>query len=538
MTLDKLLETLDFCQPIRKETKVGTRLLRKAQPTKEFWDTYKLDKPSYSKELKKIGMSINEFRGNWEVAWWSRPDLTFAPIPNFKLEMPEDIVTDISSLPALKFPDKLFQYQITSVQLGVRSLEKYNRALLGHGTGMGKTAIALAIAREFGKRVAVICPKPIVTDWHRMAKYLGVETYDVCGWEWVKTGKSKMGKWVSKEKKNFKWEIPKDTILVFDEVHRGKAYKTQNAIIIADAVHQNISSLALSATIADDPTKMWAIGQFLGLHKGQDYFPFLLRNDCVKTQWGMKFDGGLHVLSRLHKQIFPDRGNRLKPSDVGDEFPETLIHARAFDMDSAKDIAAEYDKLLMRIEELRMQENFAANVLAEQTRARQAVELLKAPAVCSLAQDLIEEGNSVFIAVNYVETLKFMQNELKTKCTIQGGQNELLRRGNIDSFQNDKSRVIIGITQACREGLNLHDINGRYPRIALIMPTYSVFDLKQVLGRVHRAGGKSKSIQYLVYAAGVGIEEDICESLDMKLKRMDQLMDGEVDASISLTTLK
>jgi len=66
------------------------------------------------------------------------------------------------------------------------------------------------------------------------------------------------------------------------------------------------------------------------------------------------------------------------------------------------------------------------------------------------------------------------------------------------------------------------------------MPTYSVFDLKQVLGRVHRAGGKSKSIQYLVYAAGVDLEEDICNSLDKKLKQMDQLMDGEVDASISL----
>jgi superfamily II DNA or RNA helicase len=127
-----------------------------------------------------------------------------------------------------------------------------------------------------------------------------------------------------------------------------------------------------------------------------------------------------------------------------------------------------------------------------------------------------------------------MQEELKTKCTIQGGQNDLMRRGNIDSFQNDKSRVIIGIIQACREGLNLHDLNGDHPRVALIMPTYSVFDLKQVLGRVHRAGGKSKSIQYLVYAAGVDLEEDICNSLDKKLKQMDQLMDGEVDASISL----
>ncbi len=44
----------------------------------------------------------------------------------------------------------------------------------------------------------------------------------------------------------------------------------------------------------------------------------------------------------------------------------------------------------------------------------------------------------------------------------------------------------------------------------------------------------TKSIQYLVYAAGVDLEEDICNSLDKKLKQMDQLMDGEVDASISL----
>jgi hypothetical protein len=66
------------------------------------------------------------------------------------------------------------------------------------------------------------------------------------------------------------------------------------------------------------------------------------------------------------------------------------------------------------------------------------------------------------------------------------------------------------------------------------MPTPSVFDLKQVLGRVHRAGGKSKSVQYLVYSAGVPIEESMCEKLDSKLKQMDTLNDGEVDATISL----
>ena len=216
-----------------------------------------------------------------------------------------------------------------------------------------------------------------------------------------------------------------------------------------------------------------------------------------------------------------------------------MITARAFDMDSAKDIANEYDDLLCRIDQIRAQESVASSmgaILAEQTRARQRIELFKAPAVCSMVKDLIEEGNSVFISVNYTETLKFMMDELKTTCAIHGGQSEMVRRGNIDSFQNDKSRVIIGITQACREGLNLHDVNGKYPRVALIMPTYSVFDLKQVLGRVHRAGGKSKSLQWLIYAAGVAIEEEICDKLDEKLKRMDQIMDGEIDGTISLAS--
>jgi hypothetical protein len=55
-----------------------------------------------------------------------------------------------------------------------------------------------------------------------------------------------------------------------------------------------------------------------------------------------------------------------------------------------------------------------------------------------------------------------------------------------------------------------------------------------VLGRIHRAGGKSKSIQFLVYAAGVPIEESICEKLDEKLKRLDLLSDGCIAPSISL----
>jgi superfamily II DNA or RNA helicase len=537
MNLTALLDTVEFSQPMSTSTKRGPRLLRKASVTSEFWALYRADKDDYKQVMGDLGFQLSKFRDEWEIAWWSRADLSFPTIPS---SSPEKVEPEVKyDLPPLIYPEKLFEYQLTSVQLALRSMSKYNRALLGHGTGMGKTAIALAVARERGRRVAVICPKPITTDWHRLAKYLGVETYEVCGWEWVKTGKSKIGRWTDDKKKEFQFMLPPDTDLVFDEVHRAKAQgNTQNAFLLRDAVVQNVPTIALSATIADDPTKMWAIGQFLGLHQGgRDFFRFLNANGCYNTQFGMQFKGNNKILKNLHGRIFPDRGNRLKPSDVGSAFPETLIQARAFDMDTAREIAKEYDDLLMRVEQIKMQENVASSmgaVLAEMTRARQKIELFKAPAVCAMVKDLIEEGNSVFIAVNFTETLKFMEEELKTTCSIRGGQSDIVRRGNIDSFQNDKSRVIIGIIQACREGLNLHDLNGKYSRVALIMPTYSVFDLKQVLGRVHRAGGKSKSIQYLIYAAGVDIEESVCSSLDAKLKRMDTLMDGEVDGTISV----
>jgi len=532
MNIHDLMATVEWSHPIQLNTKRGPRLLKKAPITQAFWKVYGEDKELFKKQMSDAGIQLGKFREEWQLTHWSDDQLKFKSI--IVSDNPVEEVAELDLIPLLQ-PEGLFEYQQTSVQMGVASMNKYNRVLLGHSTGVGKTFCALGIARELGKRIAVVCPKPITTDWHRAAKMMGVEVFEICGWEWAKTGKSQLGRWTDEHKKTFRFMLPEDVLLVFDEVHRGKGEATQNAYLVRDSVVQNISAIALSATIADDPTKLWAIGQFLGLHQGgKDYFRFLSQNGCRKTRFGMQFMGGHSVLKKLHSRIYPEKGNRLRHSDLGDAFPETMIKARAFDLDIARKIAGDYDDLCNRIEELRGLENFSANVLAEQTRARQRIELHKAPAVCAMVRDMIEEGNSVFVAVNYSETRKFILDELKTSCSIHGGQDELERRGNIDSFQRDDSRVIVGIIQACREGLNLQDLSGNHPRVALIMPSPSVFDLKQVLGRVHRAGGKSKSVQYIIYAAGVGIEENICSKLDGKLKNMDLLADGEIDATISL----
>jgi superfamily II DNA or RNA helicase len=114
---------------------------------------------------------------------------------------------------------------------------------------------------------------------------------------------------------------------------------------------------------------------------------------------------------------------------------------------------------------------------------------------------------------------------------IQGGQTSEERQAAIEAFQSDRARVIIANIQAGGVGVSLHDLNGKHARISLISPTWSAIDLRQTLGRVHRAGGKTKSLQRIIYAEGT-VEERVAASVQAKLDRLDQLNDGELSGNL------
>jgi superfamily II DNA or RNA helicase len=101
------------------------------------------------------------------------------------------------------------------------------------------------------------------------------------------------------------------------------------------------------------------------------------------------------------------------------------------------------------------------------------------------------------------------------------------RDRNIADFQADKKRVIIINVKAGGAGLSLHDLNGNYPRIALLSPTPSAVDLRQALGRVWREGGKTKALQKIVFVANT-VEEEVCEKVKIKLQALDTINDGDV----------
>jgi superfamily II DNA or RNA helicase len=170
---------------------------------------------------------------------------------------------------------------------------------------------------------------------------------------------------------------------------------------------------------------------------------------------------------------------------------------------------------------------YQINAMTIQLRARQKAELLKVPLIVEMIEDSMEDGMSVAVFVNFSETIRALMKRLHTTCVVWGENKGTERENNIEAFQRDEQRVILVNVKAGGAGLSLHDLNGTYPRIAIISPTPSAVDLRQALGRVWRDGGKSKALQKIIFVAGTE-EEDTCERVKLKLENLDTINDGDV----------
>ena len=62
------------------------------------------------------------------------------------------------------------------------------------------------------------------------------------------------------------WHLPKDTLILIDEIHKCKGAFTQNAQLLISLVQQGYRVHGMSATAGEDPTEMRALGYMLGLH--------------------------------------------------------------------------------------------------------------------------------------------------------------------------------------------------------------------------------------------------------------------------------
>ncbi|NBT24902.1 hypothetical protein EBT11_09760, partial [bacterium] len=350
-----------------------------------------------------MGISPRKIGSGWEVAHFMDGQLHELAL--------EDAKIDSSGL---------LKWQVEPMTRLVEILKTNLSAVDSSSTGVGKTYTACSVAKNLGLALGVICPKAVIPSWHEASKHIGTEIKFVVNYEGLKfSAGEKYIVWTPMGYPVWKISERDPVLLVFDEAHRCKDHNlSKNALMLISAVSQKIRHLLVSATLADSPLHMRAVGYSLGLHNGRNFQEWIRSLGCWKdsnNRW--HFTGGENSMKRIRSSIFPARGVRIRADDLGKDFPTTLITAEVIEASGADKI---YESLQKRLEKVQEQtESYHKTVLTEVLGARRRVELLKVPSMVSLAKDAIEQDNSVAIFVCFNETVEALKEALKCP-TITG----------------------------------------------------------------------------------------------------------------------
>lgn len=383
--------------------------------------------------------------------------------------------------------------------------------------------------------------------WERHAIGQGTEVSTI-NWEMVRTGRTPYGEWKLPTPRHripkFYWNSAVK-MLVFDEVHRAMTYDSKNSELVIAARRQRIPTLALSATAADNPLELNSLGYLLGLHDGIDpvatlrrpepdsFLNWARRHGCRKgPRHELEFAGDsitkAEIMARIHAAIYPDKGVRIRIADLGDEFPETSVTSDIYSLGDADKIT-EIESLMERPLAV-LAETIAGDkydtALVELLRMRQEVELMKVPGLVECAKEDEAAGRNVAIFVNFTATIDAICDQLGTQCRIHGGIPAIVREQNRLNFQANYEHFLVCNGDAAGLGLDAHDLRGR-PRSSRIFPGFNAKQLQQILGRIHRAGSLSKSLQYIMLA-DTPSERAIHLAIQTKLACGAALNDGTV----------
>jgi hypothetical protein len=432
---------------------------------------------------------------------------------------------------------KLYKIQEGHAEVLATALENFRSALDGSATGTGKTIVAATLAADNNLPVLVVCPKSGITMWERALRAQGCKSPSVVNYEKLRTGKTIFGHWADGFNKTWLWNLPTETLIIWDEVQKCKGMNTQNARMLWSA--KPYYNLCLSATAAENPTDMKALGSILGIFNMRNFWFWAKQHGCRNGYFGgLEFSGEDTDLDKIHKAIYPMHGSRLSLADMADHFTETQIITTPIDFgEKVKELYAEMEYELGELAEKKTYDS-TDNALTIRLRARQKVELLKVPTMLEMTLDLLAEGRSVVLFVNFTQTLEALKERLTEYPTgiIAGGYVKD-RQKYVDEFAADKLRVMIANIEAGGTLLNLQDQRGEFPRTALISPSDKAMDVLQCIGRIHRAEGKTPTQQHILFAADT-IEEEVKENCDEKIKNIGimnaGLTDPKIEASVSI----
>ena len=201
---------------------------------------------------------------------------------------------------------ELFDWQKKHATKLVTALTVYGYAKDGSDTGTGKTVVALSVAKDLGLTPFIVCPKSVVPSWKEWTtKFFPSTTPYVLNYETLVRGKTEYYK--RKGSQRF-WTLhPERVLLIFDEDHRCKGAKSENAKMMIAAKSRGLITLSLGATSCNSPIEMRALGYLLDMHDDRGWWNWCLKNGCKRgTFGGLQFTGSKAALKRIHDHIYKE----------------------------------------------------------------------------------------------------------------------------------------------------------------------------------------------------------------------------------------
>jgi len=472
----------------------------------------------------------------------------------------------------INIPDEVVNRLLPHQPQHVRNLvwildEKQRTAAIdGSDTGTGKTYTTCAVAKVLGLSLLVMCPKPAVPAWYRVASRLEVNVLGVVNYETLQNNKYYESltdfydekrvhcPYVSVTREhardihgqllytpkgrpkmkvtNIVWHLPDNVLVISDEAHKGKsgfyAGQTVNNKIMVSIrpalnAQRRIFALLLSATLTDKSENFDMAGYVVGL-----YQPHMKRVfDRFLNKVARKFNND--ILGGLNKLIYPHFGSRMTIDDIqltqsadNPIFRKSKIKSKAYRID--RETAAKIEYIHRQIQQYLT--NLRAKGMPEKgwgyiIRCWQKIELLKVPLGIRRIKKHYHKGRSVAVFISYKQTKHSLLEGISKDCAagpkipineiefIDGDQKADDREDVVTDFQDDRLRVLICQIKAGGTALSLHDVLGLHPRSSIIFPTWSAVELKQALGRVDRANSKSQAIQEILFVKPPGMEPDL-----------------------------
>lgn len=427
--------------------------------------------------------------------------------------------------------NRLLSYQYLHLCNLITAFHYHKIIMDGSDTGTGKTYTAIALCKHLNLKPLIICPKILISNWNTVCQYFQVEPYSIVNYETIKNGfhyneagyKEEANFLdISKESgKRFRWKIPHNVLVIFDEVHRCRNKSTINGQLLLSTLDQKV--LLISATISDTPENFFIFGYMLKMYKNRKELNTLINesiNNTIQT----------NNKSLLHDLIFPNKGSRMDIKELGDQFPSNQIGVNSYLIESSKievvnKAFREIDKNTLKLKSAGDSEEGKV-ILAEITKSRQIVEDIKLEIIKDLVMDYRENGFSIVIFVNYVESVKKLSKLLNVNCLAYGGLSKEEVSANIEKFQNNEEDIIICTFRTGGVGISLHDLYGKQ-RVSIISPSFSSTDLIQALGRIYRSGSVSPAIQRIIYCANT-CEQVICNRLKEKINFLSSVNDSDL----------